>query len=182
VRRFNVAVGTEGPLWPDVLTPATHDRLQLIVRPVPDFQAHLAVYPDTPWIFGFAAPKVIARSAAVAQGIGMAAHAPLADGVARSSAPTDDMLIAHLPVSSRERFRRKLDNIAQVFRRVGHRYTGSEAWHWRRWLDLAQAGQGDAEFERQVFDAARLAELRSAGTVRSAAEWFRARAERAAAT
>jgi hypothetical protein len=52
------------------------------------------------------------------------------------------------------------------------RAQGDVAWHWRRWLRLADEGRLDAEFNRSVFTAETIAELRREGIVRSAAEWF----------
>lgn len=175
VERYNVPVDAQGPLWPADLGPAGHDRLQLIVRQIPALRERLVDDPATPWILGRIVPKVMARAGAVGAGIRMGAHAPLSAGgrPATRSIPTD-LLIAHVPVTTRARFLRKLANIRQVFARVGDRFGPQDAWHWRRWMELDDAGRADEEFERQVFAADQLAALRAAGTVMSAAQWFAA--------
>lgn len=173
VPRFNVPLAASGPLWPPDLGPAHHDRLQLVVRQIPDFEAHLRAHPDTPWILGRIAPKIVARADALRGGVHMGAHRVVRpDGKGPATASPDDLLIAHLAISSRRRFMRKLDNIRQIFASHGDLYGEGQAWHWRRWLKLAEEGRADEEYERQVLDDARLSALRAAGTVMSAAEWF----------
>ena len=83
-----------------------------------------------------------------------------------------DLLIAHLPFTSAERFERKLGNIRRVFEVHDAHFGEHLAWHWRRWLALPDAAAIRAEFARQHFDAATLACLRADGVVMSAAEWF----------
>lgn len=173
VERYNVPVVAAGPLWPDDLRPARHGELDLIVRQIPDFDRYLPAHPETPWILGRILPKVVARAAAVGTGINTGAHAAAStQGRPQDSATPTDLLIAHLPVTSRERFMRKLDNIRRLAQRIGDRYGPGTAWHWRRWLRLADEGRADEEYERLVFDSLRLAALRASGTVMSAAAWF----------
>jgi hypothetical protein len=173
VERYNVPVSANGPLWPVELGPQGHDALELIVRQVPDFHQYLPENPDTSWILGRIVPKVVARAAAVASGISTGAHAAHSpQGRPPTSAIPTDLLIAHLPITSRERFMHKLDNIRRLAQRLGDRYGPGTAWHWRRWVKLADEGRADEEFDRLVFDADQLAELRARGTVMSAAAWF----------
>jgi hypothetical protein len=175
VPRFNVPVGASGPLWPADLGPARYGDLQLIVRQIAKLEERMLAEPQTPWIMGRIVPKIIARADAVAAGIRMGAHRPLPQaGAAPMPAQTIDVLIAHLAIAGRERFLRKLDNIRLLFASVEDRFPPSEAWHWRRWLRLAEQGRAGEEYERQVFDGATLAALQAAGTVMSAAQWFAA--------
>lgn len=173
VERYNVPVSTTGPLWPADLGPSGHRDLELIVRQVPQFHEHLPANPQTPWILGRIVPKVVARATALGTGISTGAHAAQSlHGQPPTSATPTDLLIAHLPITSRARFMRKLDNIRSLAARLGDRYGPGTAWHWRRWLKLADEGRADEEYERLVFDSARLAALRASGTVMSAADWF----------
>ena len=175
VERFNVVVAPEGPCWGRELGPAGHDELELIVRQVPQARRHLERHPDAPWILGRILPKVVARAGALEGGIRMGAHvAHPGAAEAPSVATPTDLLIAHLPITTRARFMRKLDNIRRVAALAGDRFGPGDAWHWWRWLELARQGRADEEYERQVFDAPTLARLRAQGTVLSAAEWFRA--------
>ena len=177
VERFNVPVSQAGPLWPADLSARGHDRLQLIVGQIDQFRRHLEENPDTPWIRGRILPKIVARADAVSAGIRMAGHTarPSAGREPVARVPTD-LLIAHVPISGRARFDRKLANIREVFARFGDRYGPGEAWHWRRWIQLADAGHADEEYARQVFTDAALDRMRAAHEVMSAAEWFAAAA------
>jgi hypothetical protein len=51
----------------------------------------------------------------------------------------------------------------------GDRFTNDQAWHWRRWLAIADAGGIDAEFDRNTLDAQRLPELTAQGIVTTTA-------------
>jgi hypothetical protein len=85
-------------------------------------------------------------------------------------------LIAHLALSTPERFRRKIDNVREFFAHHDA-YAGADiAWHWRRWVGLADRGEIDGEFARSVFSAQALDALRRDGIVRSAAEMLRGEA------
>lgn len=46
------------------------------------------------------------------------------------------------------------------------------AWHWRRWLALADQGRLDEEFDRNVYDWQTISAMRAEGVIRSAAELF----------
>jgi len=91
----------------------------------------------------------------------------------RRASPAD-LLIAHLPFTTRSRFNRKVENIRRIFAVHDSRFGTDSAWHWRRWLELAEQGRLDEEFERTVFDEGTLQELRLAGVIQSAAEVFAA--------
>jgi hypothetical protein len=87
---------------------------------------------------------------------------------------------AHLPISTRARFRSRVANIRLYFALEGVDPSGAEfdwrntvnpiAWHWRRWAALAGRGETDAEFDRNLFDRQQIDILRSEGAIRSAAE------------
>ena len=173
VERYNVPVGPRGPLWPEGPLSEGYDRLELIVRQIPQMREHLLAHPRASWIMGRILPKIFARAGAVKAGIHIGAHSALPQGQrAPTPGATPDVLIAHVPVTTRARFLRKLENIREVFARVGDRFGPLDAWHWRRWLELADAGQAEEEFGRQVFDHDRIAALRASGTVMSASAWF----------
>ena len=170
VDRFNVPLGTDGPctrLPPDLETP-------LIVAEIPRFRQHIEQHPDTPWIRGVPVPKVMARRECIA-GLGNACHDIVSTGEAplRKARPRD-VVIAHLPFSTPTRFRRKVDNIRQVFTVYADyfREHPGEAWHWRRWLSLEDAAAMDREFWRQAFDAATLEAYRRDGIINDASTLF----------
>jgi hypothetical protein len=81
----------------------------------------------------------------------------------------DDLVIAHLPFTTLPRFEQKVANIRKSIEIHDAYWDGELAWHWRRWLALADEGRIGEEFARQVFDAEEITTLLSSGTVRSAA-------------
>jgi Glycosyl transferase family 2 len=171
VERLNVALGPDGPCWPGELSPAHHAELLLIARPIENFLNHLHAHPETAWIMGRVQPKIVARASAVAAGITMGAHGA-AGRPGRPPARSTDIVLAHVQASNLPRFMRKLDNIRAHFAVHGHRYSGLQAWQWRRWVQLADEGKGEQEFARQVLTAPELAAMRRELRVLSAAEWF----------
>jgi hypothetical protein len=116
-------------------------------------------------------PKVAARVACVGH---MHDGGHGVDGVGESlrRAVANDLLIAHLPFTTLERFARKVANIRRVFA-VHDGYFGRDlAWHWRRWLALDTPAAIADEFRRQCFDEAQRALLRDAGALHTAREMF----------
>lgn len=172
VHRFNVPLGPAGLRTVDGRVPRGADGLYLIAEPIPDFRAHLQSHPDTPWIRGVPVPKVAARPRLI-EDMQDGGHEVQADpGTPLRRAVATDLLIAHLPFSTRGRFERKVANIRAVFS-VHDQYFGEHlAWHWRRWLALGDAASVREEFERQVFDGARFQALRAEGVICSASELF----------
>jgi hypothetical protein len=85
-----------------------------------------------------------------------------------------DLVIAHLPFTTPARFRRKVDNIREVFAVYADyfRERPGQAWHWRRWLSLEDEAAMDREFWRQAFDAATLQAYRHDGVISDAATLF----------
>lgn len=176
VDRFNVPVGPAGPLMPDRLVPERYDELLLLATPIANFPDYLRQHADTPWIIGVDAPGTVARPERVGgvkaglHDIDAADRAPL-----RWSRPAD-LVIAHLPFSSRARFARKISNARRFLAARDVAGDGAEvAWHWRRWVAMDEAGRLDEEFDRSVFDAGTIAEFRARGIIRSAAEIFSGR-------
>ena len=180
VDRFNIALGMHGPVMPDELIPQKYDDLLLFVESIPDFRARLQANPDTRWITNVPVPKVMARPERI--GVltdGMHDAVAAADVSLRRTKP-GDLLIAHLPFTTRARFKGKLANARKLI--AAHEYLGEHfAWHWRHWLTLAEEGRIDEEFDRQRLSAEAIAEFRAAGAIRSAAQVFaeRAREDRA---
>ena len=173
--RFNIPPGTEEPLIRGTISPARYDELLLIAEGIPDFNSYLRRNPGTPWILGQDGPKIMARRECIG-GWAAGSHDLLAadDQPLRWAKPAD-LLIAHLPLTTRSRFARKIDNIRKLMadedeeRLTGDAVFAGIAWHWRYWLSLARQGRLDEAFDRNVFDAATLADLRRRGIVQPAA-------------
>jgi glycosyltransferase involved in cell wall biosynthesis len=170
VPRFNVVLGADGSTMPSLPGPADYADALLYVEPIPRFRLHLQANPDTPWIRGVPVPKAMARPERIAGLVdGMHDIIPNEGSPLRQKRP-EDLVIAHLPFSSLSRFERKIKNIRHMLQ-VHDEYCGETiAWHWRRWLTLADAGKIGEEFERQKLDATGILKLRGDGVVRSAAE------------
>jgi glycosyltransferase involved in cell wall biosynthesis len=173
VDRFNIALGPHGPMMPDALVPQRYEELLLFVEPIPDFRARLEANPDTRWISNVPVPKVMVRPERIgALTDGM--HDAVADVSLRRTKPSD-LLIAHLPFTTRARFKGKLANARKLI--AAHEYLGKDfAWHWRHWLTLAEEGGIDDEFDRQRLSMETIAEFRASGAIRSAADVFAERA------
>lgn len=120
------------------------------------------------WIMRRVAPKLLVRPQVAKRllagmhDIEQAGHGELKRGVA------EDLLIVHLPFTSYDRFRRKIDNIRFAF----ERFDVEGGWHWRRWLRIAEAGGIEAEFARQIISPEELNDLTATGKARSAREIF----------
>jgi capsular polysaccharide biosynthesis protein/glycosyltransferase involved in cell wall biosynthesis len=177
IQSFNVPLGPNGPLMPARFIPDRYEELLLIIKSGVDFRGfrkYLEENPEVAWITGVPEPKMLARSESACALIeGM--HnipAPFLEPLRRRTAA--DLIIAHVPFTTTARFARKVDNARRALAADDEsgRAQGDVAWHWRRWLRLADEGRLDEEFNRSVFTAETIAELRRDGIVRSAAEWF----------
>jgi glycosyltransferase involved in cell wall biosynthesis len=170
VDRFNVPVGSRGPMMPATLSPSNYEDVLLIVEPISEFRNHLRVNPQVPWIMGVPVPKVMVRPERVGS-LAVAAHDAVAPpDVTLVRAEPSDLVIAHLPFTTRARFARKLDNIRKIIRANGDFFGGNLAWHWKRWIELADAGELDQELQRTVFIDEVIRDLRQAHVIRSAAD------------
>lgn len=173
VSRFNVPLRPAGPTIPDRLVPDRYGELLLLVNPIPNFHAYLIENPESPWIEGVPDRKPMARPGRIASFTTWGAHDIVVAGEEpiRRTRPTD-LLIAHLPFTTRSRFARKVENIRRMFAAHDRRFGRDTAWHWRRWLELSDQGLLDREFDRTVFDDSTIADLQRREVIKSASEIF----------
>ena len=82
----------------------------------------------------------------------------------------DNLLVAHLPFTTLERFERKVANIRRFYNRNQDWFAKGLGTHWLEWLRSADEGKTSEVFDRQVLDDDRLAQMIEAGSVRSAAD------------
>jgi glycosyltransferase involved in cell wall biosynthesis len=123
---------------------------------------------DRRWIMNQIAPKLVCRPGCVAQ-YGLGWHsASDSSGQQIPSHPAKGIVIVHLPMTTRERFVRKVDNAREFFRRWADQYPGEAAWHWKRWVELADRGLLDAEFESQRMDEATVQRFCELGVIERA--------------
>jgi SAM-dependent methyltransferase len=179
IQPFNVPLGTDGPLMPARLVPDLYEELLLIVKSPADFlefRRYLQENPDVAWITGVPEPKMMARPECVETLIeGMHDIAAVGREPRHRSKPKD-LLIAHVPFTTEARFARKVENARKglaLYDEWGGEYvTGDLAWHWRRWVALADQGRLREEVDRTIWDKQVIAGLRRSGVIRSAAEVF----------
>lgn len=170
VNRYNVVATESGPAFAMPPVPEAYSRILLYAQPIPSFQRYLELHPEVPWIRGVPVPKVISRRECVGS-VTMGSHdVDSADGCVARRAAASDLVIAHLPVSSLERFRRRVANIAEFLRLNPGYLRGAEAWHWKRFHEISIREGTEQEYRRQLIDQARLCSLAAAGTVRTAAQ------------
>ena len=170
--RYNVPLGVNGPMMPNSLSVDHYEEILLITDSIPDFRAHLEANSTTPWIRGVPLPKVMARPECIG-GLpdGMHDILPTGNAQLRRAVPRD-LIIAHVPFTTKERFTRKMRNMRRNIA-IHNEYLGSGiAWHWRRWVELDDEGRFDEEFDRTIFNAATVERFRSERVICSAAELF----------
>jgi glycosyltransferase involved in cell wall biosynthesis len=175
VDRFNVPLGVNGPMMPSRLAPERYEELLVIAKPVEDPQAHMIRNPSDAWIRMRQDPKVMFRPERIID-LDVGAHDAFA-GDLRPLLRTrpSDLVIIHVPFTTQMRFARKIDNIRRTMGDHADYDDEVPAWHWRRWVGMAQQGRINEEFEASRFSESVTADCRAEGTVRSVAELFRAR-------
>jgi GT2 family glycosyltransferase len=181
VDRFNVVLGPRHPCMPFELPPSRYGETQLFVRTVRNF--HIAKQTDataTPWIMGQLMPKIAARPSMI-DGTIAGEHDVIAyEGSLRRTTP-NDLLIAHLGLSTRSRFERKVRNIRAIYDGEGIDLSLPEetwrnygvGWHWRRWATLPDLSD---EFAQNVVSDEQISILREQGVIASAQEMLERRA------
>ncbi len=168
VTRLNVPLVEGRPLLPASLSPPSYADLYLVAKPLAEAQKKFQADPDLAWIMTQVAPKTIINPRTVA-GVGTGTHQIVAhEGSNPRVVKPDDLIVAHCPFSTSQRFTRKLDNIARSLGVFGHRLVGSEAWHWRRWLQIAEEGKVEQEFRRQALSEEQFQTSLADGTIQSA--------------
>ncbi len=173
--RFNVVVTPRHLLMPATLAPRHYGSLSLFTRHVADFRRYLETHPHAPFVTVRPGPKVMAR-ASVATAVAPGGHDVGAGDAAVRRVAATDLIVAHVPFSTKDRFERKVANIRNEVAVHPAYFAGGYAWHWRRWAEMTSPGAIDAEFALQVSDDRALEGWRREGIVRSAEELLAERA------
>ena len=168
VMRYNVVATERGPALPREIGPDTYDELLLYAQPIPDFYRRVLREPDTPWIRGVLEPKILLRPGALVDLHAGSHDADLTADRPWRRAVATDLVIAHVPIRTRERFAIRAANYGTAIARRPEWYTGFQGWQWVRFAQAADEGRGDDEFQRQLVDREELARLRDSLVVRSA--------------
>jgi len=178
IDRFNVPLTAEGLELPQPLPPSFYAQLEMVVDPVPELQLQVDATPPIPWSRGVPLPKVMLRPQLVSQ-VGIGGHdATPKEGLTLRRTRPADLVIAHLPFTTRGRFEAKVANISRAIAADESFFEGI-AWHWKRWVAAQERGGIAEEFERQVFAPELLAQLRAEGAIETVAQWFARRASEA---
>lgn len=176
IPRYNVVLSPQGPCLPFPCPPSCFDAVQLIVKTSDQFQQRLAEDPELPWIRFVPLPKVAVRPAMVANiQDGMHDIVPV-EGQQPKRATADNILLAHVALSSFSRFKHKMRNIREVFDHHEGKLAPGFGWHWLRWIELEKNGELRNEFERSIFRATTIGQLQEEAVVRTAKQML-ARAE-----
>jgi len=168
IERFNV------PLTRDPFIPASGTNsgdflgVSLIASQEVLNRTLLEETPGRRWIMHRILPKLVCRPEKVAH-LGLGWHsASNSRGQVIPVNAAKGIVIVHLPMTTPERFVGKVDNAREFFRRWADHYPGEAAWHWKRWVDLADRGLLDAEFEAQRMDEATVQRLSDLGVIERA--------------
>lgn len=170
VQRFNAVILPDGPAVPDPIDAASLDRLLLYALGVPDAHRLIPNDPSLPWVQAWQDPKVMVRPEAIASMANGDHDVTETPGRTWRRAMAPDCLIVHLPFTTLEQFETKVANIRIAIETSPEYFTGDQGWQWTHWVQLDDAGQTPEEFARQTIDHDRLAELRTRGIIRSAAD------------
>ena len=169
LRRYNVVVGEGGFHMPLPCNLASYEVVDLFATALPDFRSRLAADPALAWIRFVPKPKIAVRPPVV-----MSVHDAVHDIIAHPGrnplrAVSADIILAHVALSSYQRFARKIENIRQVFRIYQGSLDPGFGWHWKRWLEIADRGELETEFANSRLDASEIARLKAEGVISSAA-------------
>jgi hypothetical protein len=132
---------------------------------------YLSRNPGARWINARVGPKHMVRPTLISR-IEYGAHDFSPKGNTVQVIAPDDLLIVHIPFTSLERFMRKVEGIRSALAQYQHRLQGDQAWHWRRWVQLADEGRLEREFASQVVDAREIDGLVSRQLLRRPSDLF----------
>ena len=169
VSAYNVVCTSRGPHLPKDLSPARYGQIDLIVRDVSNFRDQLYSDQPLPIIRMVWPSKVMVRREQLHKMIDGSHDVMTVDSNLRLAHATD-LIIAHLFITTRMRFLRKMQSICQTFAHQDEYLGNDKAWHWRYLLGLLDRGEIDQEFQRSIFTVEQLSELRASGVVKTAAE------------
>lgn len=178
VRRLNIVLGPDGPMTPFPMKPEQYDQVLLYADPIRDNRKHMRAGSNLSWIRGEVMPKIMAKSGKI-QALTPGMHnAVVPQDVSVRRMTADDVVIAHLALSTRERFYRKVANVRDIYTKNGIDLSAAGetwqeygiAWHWRRWASMRAPLDLANEFERNVLSADELSKFRHAGIIRPASD------------
>ncbi len=173
VPRFNAALTPEAvpALLEKIEDAHTLDEQEIIVKPISLSRNKMEENPHLPWIVHKVDPKVMTKLRDVTR-IDPGFH-DLQSTASIYRAIPDDLLILHIPFTTKARFRKKVDNMRIHLEHIGHTLDGDLAWHWKRWIDEVQDPQTlNEEFNKQFFGPSLLQVFRKRNAVMRIKDYF----------
>ena len=114
VNRYNVPLTDSHPPMTFPVLPEMYRDILLVTSTLPDFRQHLESGSGVPWSLGVPVPKVIARTSVIEQ-VNIGGHDVQTNpGTSVKRTVSEQLLIAHLPFTSQERFTQKVKNLKKV--------------------------------------------------------------------
>lgn len=168
IERFNVPLTTDPFIPTNESDSGDFLRVLLITRREVLDRTLLEETPGRRWITHRIMPKLVFRPERVAH-LGLGWHSAAdSSGQPIPAHSAKGIVIAHLPMTTPERFVRKVENAREFLRRRGDHYPGEAAWHWKRWVDLADRGLLATEFEAQRMGGATVKRFSELGVIERA--------------
>lgn len=128
------------------------------------------------WVLHTIGPKVMVRPE-VFERFTIGTHAAKGwrgNGPAPREMTSSDIVLAHIPFTSQEKFKAKVANAQAHFGRTSH-HTGQLSWHWKWWVQRMEEGGLAEEYDREALSEAEYTAMRERGAIRTAEEMLEAR-------
>ena len=174
IPRYNLVLGRRGLGATMPPSPGHYGELDLYVAPPTAPAAQLG--PTDYWLKLTPLPKLAVRPHML-EALHAGTHSvTLKPGCDDRPATAGDILLAHAALTTYRRFARKVDHVRDLFR-LQPGLPPTFAWHWRRWAELADRGELEAEYRRSCLSPPEIEGLRARGEVASAASVLASRAD-----
>lgn len=174
IPRYNMVLGEHGLPVPPPPPPDRYADLDLYVTPMTALAPQLG--PTDYWLKLRPLPKLAVRPQML-EALHAGTHSvTLKPGCDDRPATADDLILAHAALTTYRRFVRKTDHVREMFR-LQPGLPQTFAWHWRRWAELAERGELEAEYRRSCLPAGEIERLRERGEIASAAAVLASKAD-----
>lgn len=171
IKRFNAC------LTGDLLRVLKEDRPRFELLDIHSSEARLSrasmdAVPSIAWIAGMPVEKMLARADVLSNVLAGGHRGEDFRGRELSTESTSNAVFVHVPFSTLERFERKIANIEYVLETNPNLFSGADGWHWKRWLEIKQAGLLRYEFERQFLADDYRQDARESGNIENSVQWI----------
>lgn len=161
IQRYNVALRKTNIDYDfgNLFSKDTIPKLNIITKPIKLSYDFMKLNPDIPWVMHKIDPKCMTNIKVVNE-IAPGFHKILTEKEIETGW-AKDLVIAHFPFSSFDRFLIKVNNIKRHLNDIGHTFKPNQAWHWKRWAQLLEENSINKEYEDQFFTDNKLNELKN---------------------